>query len=722
MTLNPLSLIANLFVYKIRKQLLLILMGFGLFAQGQDSTGPVLSSFTHSSTIDISSGPVTLTFVITATDSSTISAVSTSPFLYSNVGSPTIDSGYDTFTNWTTISSITSDWLPSQLGGLSAWIDISDGSSLNLSGNNINSVSDKSTNYGTIPASGGNPTINTTHLNSMDVAYFDGSESFKSSSNETIVSSGGNHWSIGVFQANTITDKKNSLWAIETTQTPKRDYSVSAANNSSFQGEVDLDGLTSNRISSSAGNTLLFNSASSVLSSGSSYQNSWRIFNATFNKTANQIFANVDGNRAATVTDYDKNLKENQQLRLMVNRGSSFLKGYMAEFIAVAGLPGTSGSDTSILEKVEGYLAHKWGLTSNLPSGHDYKTSKPLNSATYTYSATLLLDPAHVPAGTYKINLRNSGFVDESSSSNVAGLPSGYDNFTIQVTNNTAVATITSNDSDNVITSGVVTLTATFSENMAATPLVSIAGLVTNTAMTLGSSAAEWTYYWQVPSSVSTGTFAVTVAATDTNSRPYAGSESLDLSIDPAFYMDANGVTIKCPTASNGDTGIVAGKTYTAVDESTLRSKVASNDADFDCVCTSLVTDMSSLFEDKSSFNQDISSWDTSNVTTMEEMFEDALSFNQNIGAWNTSNVSTTRWMFNDARAFNNGGSNSINDWDTSQVTNMYAMFNDALDFNQPLGNWNTASVTTMAFMFDDAEDFNQDLNSWNTSSVTDMK
>ena len=58
-----------------------------------------------------------------------------------------------------------------------------------------------------------------------------------------------------------------------------------------------------------------------------------------------------------------------------------------------------------------------------------------------------------------------------------------------------------SSDSDNVITSGVVTLTATFSENMAATPLISIAGLVTNTAMTQGSSAAEWTYYWQVPSS-----------------------------------------------------------------------------------------------------------------------------------------------------------------------------------------------------------------------------
>ena len=67
-----------------------------------------------------------------------------------------------------------------------------------------------------------------------------------------------------------------------------------------------------------------------------------------------------------------------------------------------------------------------------------------------------------------------------------------------------ATLTLTSSDSDNVVTSGVVTFTATFSENMAANPLVSIAGLVTNTAMTQGSSAAEWTYYWQVPSSITT--------------------------------------------------------------------------------------------------------------------------------------------------------------------------------------------------------------------------
>ena len=71
-----------------------------------------------------------------------------------------------------------------------------------------------------------------------------------------------------------------------------------------------------------------------------------------------------------------------------------------------------------------------------------------------------------------------------------------------------------------------------------------------------------------------TGTYAVTVAATDTNSRPYAGGESLDISIDPMFYLDANGVTIKCSGCSAGDTGYVGGVLYTAADNSNIQSLV----------------------------------------------------------------------------------------------------------------------------------------------------
>jgi len=201
-------------------------------------------------------------------------------------------------------------------------------------------------------------------------------------------------------------------------------------------------------------------------------------------------------------------------------------------------------------------------------------------------------------------------------------------------------ATITSNDSDNVITSGVVTLTVTFSEIMAASPLITISGMVTDTVMTQGSSAAEWTYFWQVPSSVTTGSFAVSVGATDSTSNPYSGNASLTLQIEPMFYMDTNSVTVKCRDCSAGDTGYIGNVLYTAHDNTSIAAKDKS-DTDWDRVVTTLVTSMYSLFGGSGtySFNQNISSWDTSNVTNMQDMFWGVSDFNQDIGSWNVSKV-----------------------------------------------------------------------------------
>lgn len=61
----------------------------------------------------------------------------------------------------------------------------------------------------------------------------------------------------------------------------------------------------------------------------------------------------------------------------MRNRSSQELDGKLAEFFAVADIPGTSGTDLTHLIKAEGYLAHKWGLESSLPSDHLYKNSAP---------------------------------------------------------------------------------------------------------------------------------------------------------------------------------------------------------------------------------------------------------------------------------------------------------------------------------------------------------
>ena len=46
--------------------------------------------------------------------------------------------------------------------------------------------------------------------------------------------------------------------------------------------------------------------------------------------------------------------------------------GQIAEIIAY-----DRGLSNGVRQKIEGYLAHKWGMESNLPSAHSYKVGKP---------------------------------------------------------------------------------------------------------------------------------------------------------------------------------------------------------------------------------------------------------------------------------------------------------------------------------------------------------
>ena len=182
------------------------------------------------------------------------------------------------------------------------------------------------------------------------------------------------------------------------------------------------------------------------------------------------------------------------------------------------------------------------------------------------------------------------------------------------------------------------------------------------------------------------------------------------------FYLDANGVTIKARDwVTVGTTGQLGGVTYTAVDNTTLKSMV-DNDEDVTKAVTTLVTDMTNLFNDKETFNQDIGSWDVSNVTNMERMFSGATAFNQDIGSWDVSKVTDMSNMFYNTQAFNQ----DIGSWDVSSVTNMSGMFENTA-FNQDIGSWDVSSVTSMGVMFYQATAFNQDIGSWDVSSVTFM-
>jgi len=175
-----------------------------------------------------------------------------------------------------------------------------------------------------------------------------------------------------------------------------------------------------------------------------------------------------------------------------------------------------------------------------------------------------------------------------------------------------------------------------------------------------------------------------------------------------------DGGICKCANASVGDTAVINGTTYTAVNNSTIASQISNGNYN---LCTTLVTDMSQLFKDKNSFNTDIGFWDTSNVTNMTELFYNASVFNQDISSWDVSSVTNMTGIFLVAQNFNQ----DISGWNVSSVTNMSNMFKYTRRFNQDISSWNVSSVTNMSAMFFEDEDFNEDIGNWNVSNVTNM-
>ena len=198
----------------------------------------------------------------------------------------------------------------------------------------------------------------------------------------------------------------------------------------------------------------------------------------------------------------------------------------------------------------------------------------------------------------------------------------------------------------------------------------------------------------------------------------YNGDPSVDTSVTPLF-IQAN------PRGTGTEWFAVVNDTSKSEITSYARNGTSSyftqqgqsSPVIFNNIVTTLMTNMSSLFDEATTFDQYIRSWDTSNVTDMNYMFSGARAFNQPINSWNTSAVTNMSYMFNNAIEFNQ----PINSWNTSAVTNMDGMFVYAHKFNQPLNSWNTSAVTNMSSMFSYAYAFNQPLNSWNTSNVTEM-
>jgi surface protein len=167
---------------------------------------------------------------------------------------------------------------------------------------------------------------------------------------------------------------------------------------------------------------------------------------------------------------------------------------------------------------------------------------------------------------------------------------------------------------------------------------------------------------------------------------------------------------LDCSSIEPGKLVIYAGKPHLVVDDSNFKDSVQKGWQ----VCTSHVTDMSSVFENSADIQQDLRLWDVSQVTNMQAMFKNATSFNQNISNWDVSSVINMSLMFFGASSFNQ----DISEWNVGAVQNMTSTFNRASQFDQNIGLWNVENVTSMYGMFLNASSFDQDLSHWQVCNV----
>ena len=250
-------------------------------------------------------------------------------------------------------------WSPASDITTAMWLDASDTTSYTLSGSTLNAVTDKAGNF-TVSVDG-TPTRVSASLNSLNVWDFDGNESLITNSGPW--ASSGNHWAIGVFQWHSTTSTKDSFWSADGSKT----YAVSSSTIGTWDGEIDYDG--SNSISSGL--------AKNIFTVGIN-SSTWTIVSTVFNKTGGRIIGRLNGTTRTGVDSYDSSMNTNAtDVRMMRNRANVKLDGRMAEYFHVAGAPGTGGIDITDVEKAEGYIAHKWGLASSLPSSHPYKSVAP---------------------------------------------------------------------------------------------------------------------------------------------------------------------------------------------------------------------------------------------------------------------------------------------------------------------------------------------------------
>jgi hypothetical protein len=247
-------------------------------------------------------------------------------------------------------------WTPANIT-TALWVDANDSSTITESGGVVSQWDDKSGNARHLAQafSFQNPTYDATGFNSLPTikGLASSFQRLRTTGNVSGFSGGSSLWGIAVGTMESGTSTNGRLFSF---------------------GAVGLDDWNAVPRTLLIGRRIATNSLeafrnSSSLSTANISLDTPSIFGSVFNGT-NHIFY-LDGTAASAVSSTG-NFTSTPQLTIFNDSTNAGWTGKCSEFIL-----GDTTLSSADRERIEGYLAHKWALTGNLPGGHPYKTAAP---------------------------------------------------------------------------------------------------------------------------------------------------------------------------------------------------------------------------------------------------------------------------------------------------------------------------------------------------------
>ena len=270
------------------------------------------------------------------------------------------------------------NYLPNSSSSLKIWLAADDNTSLFADSNFTTTATgtvagwkDKSGNDNHL-LSQGNPSTASRNHNGKNVIDFDGDDYFETSA---VYASGVDFSFFMVAGIDAINNANDSIFAIRQ-EAGDPSFQIDAENTSAFKIRFWRTGM-------GTGKTF-----------ASSAQHGPSIYEFIFNDATNLLEVFQNGTSLGT-TAYTASPNQGNKLTVFTNRGKSAAPdGFVAEMIGLVAIP------TTERQNIEGYLAHKWGLTSSLPNAHPYKSTQPLAwSSSFQESASLETSAARVGSG-----------------------------------------------------------------------------------------------------------------------------------------------------------------------------------------------------------------------------------------------------------------------------------------------------------------------------------